>query len=222
MIDTVEACDILLARALKIIQRLERKHRNLGELIGRHEERADRISQERVSVQLLLENFSIAYHALPEGKYKVNLNVQIKRLELRKARLDKSAITCNVHTLLAKQVQYNKLDSQLSVMDSYVMAVQSLKATLNKPVLTVSHSEKDLVKSRSSALTEFQSKAGNAVPPMPFSTLKTISQKKLVQGLAYFEYLAKQYSEKNRPAPTDTGLSFSATWFPRNASSPSS
>jgi hypothetical protein len=129
-ITTVTACNALLAKAQKTKQTLERKRRNLGESIDTFRARMDRMAKETAEVQALLGPFTTCYHALPEGKYKLDLNIKVKRLELRQARLDMKAFTYNVYALLAKQVKYNMLDQKLSAIDFYIIALQNHLATL--------------------------------------------------------------------------------------------
>lgn len=125
-ISTAEACDALLATAQKEKESLERRRRNLGESIDNFDERTGDVGDELVSVQSLLQTFTTAYTALPEGsKDKVNMNLEIKRLEARKAQLDKTVIAYNVYSLLGKQVDYNLLDSQMPIIDAYIAAVQN-------------------------------------------------------------------------------------------------
>ena len=130
-ISTVGACDALLESAHKQRKNLERRRRNLGEAIVSFQERLDKMNTERVTVQVLLQSFTPAYALLPEGKDKANLNVAIKRLEVRKALLDKRSLVCNAYTLLKKQLVYNLLHSQVSAMDSYIAAVNERRMDLN-------------------------------------------------------------------------------------------
>jgi hypothetical protein len=129
-ITTVTACNALLAKAQKVKQTLERKRRNLGESIDTFRERMDRLARERAEVQALLGPFTTCYHALPEGKYKLDMNVKVKRLELRQARLDMKAFTYNVQALLAKQVKYNLLGQKLAAISHYITTVQNHRAAL--------------------------------------------------------------------------------------------
>lgn len=149
-ISTVEMCNTLLAAAQQKKLHLERRRRNLGESIARFAERVDKIITELASVQLLLSSFATAYHALPEGsKYKLSLNIQIKRLELRQAQLGKRAMTCNAPLLLAKQVKYNRLGSQVSALERCITAVQTKRTALYNIVLRVIHAERKPVTSPS-------------------------------------------------------------------------
>jgi hypothetical protein len=130
-ISTVQACDTLLASAQKKKQTLEIKRRNLGESIDTFRKRLDHLGNETIEVQLLLAAHTTAYHALAEGsKYKASINVKVKRLELRQARLDKKAYTCNLPALLAKELKYNKLDNQVAAIDSYIALVQNKRMAL--------------------------------------------------------------------------------------------
>jgi chromosome segregation ATPase len=131
MINTVAACDTLLTSAQKQKQKLERQRRNLGESIVNFNERVDHISNELTSLQSLLDTFIPVYNALPEGSMdKLSVNCDITRLEVRKAQLDRMAITCNMHLLLAKQVDYNRLDSKVSAIDSYITAVHDKRTAV--------------------------------------------------------------------------------------------
>jgi chromosome segregation ATPase len=129
-IDTVEACDALLATAQTEKENLERRRRNLGESIGNFDGRTGDVSNELASVQALLQTFTTAYNSLPEGKDKVDMNIEIKQLEARKAQLDKSVVSYNVSSLLGKQVDYNLLDSQVPVIDAYIAAVQNKRTEI--------------------------------------------------------------------------------------------
>lgn len=129
-ISTVEACDALLALAQKEKENLERRKRNLGESIGNFDVRTGDVGSELVSVQSLLQTFTTAYDSLPEGKDKLNMNLEIKQLEARKAQLDKSVVSYNVSSLLEKQVSYNLLDSQVPVIDAYMAAIQNKRTEL--------------------------------------------------------------------------------------------
>jgi hypothetical protein len=52
------------------------------------------------------------------------MNVRIKRLELHQARLQVKAYTYNAKALLTRELQYNKLDCQVSALAHYIGAVQ--------------------------------------------------------------------------------------------------
>jgi hypothetical protein len=134
----VAECDALLALAVKEKIGAERRRRNLGESIDIFRKRLDELNQELASVQLMLESFTPLYHGLPDGsKDKINMNVVVKRLELRQAMLQKKALACNVHVLLSKQMRYNLLDSQLTAMVDYIAAVQNRRTMLNLASLRV-------------------------------------------------------------------------------------
>jgi hypothetical protein len=129
-ITTVTACNALLAKAQKTKQTLERKRRNLGESIDTFRERMDCLARETADVQILLSAFTTCYHALPEGKYKLSLNVKIKRQEVRQARLALKAFTYNAPALLAKQLKYNMLGQKVAAIDHYITTVQNHRAAL--------------------------------------------------------------------------------------------
>src|SRR4051812_779756 len=116
-ISTVQACDALLAGAKKKKQDLERRVRNLGESLVTFRKRVDQVHQESAQVRSALEVFTSAYGSLSEGKDKVNMKIRIKRLELQQAMLEKKEITYNVGALLVKEMQYNRLDSQVSTLE---------------------------------------------------------------------------------------------------------
>jgi hypothetical protein len=134
-IDTTQACDALLTKALKKKQTLVRKRRNLGEAIDAFRRRMDKLGEDFALVNTLLRVFTTAYQALPAGKYKAAINVKVKRLEFRQAVLEKKAYTCNVATLLVKELKYNVLDGQLSALEAYIASVQQLRATLSQAVM---------------------------------------------------------------------------------------
>jgi len=138
-ISTLTGCDLLLASAFRKKQLLERKRRNLGESIDAFQKRIDRLDKELAEVRSVLTVYTTAYNALPEGKYKIDMNLGVKRLELCKARLEKTTRTCNVHALLLKQFLYNKLDAQVSAMDRYIDAVEGKRASLKQVLLHVTY-----------------------------------------------------------------------------------
>jgi hypothetical protein len=129
-ITTVDMCDTLLEVAGKDRESLERRRRNLAETIDNFDERTVNIATEQISVQARLETYTALYAALPEGKDKINANLEVKRMETRKAQLDKMVIGYNVFVLLDKQVDYNLLESQVSIADAYIAAVQAKKTAL--------------------------------------------------------------------------------------------
>ena len=129
-ISTVEACDALLAIAQTEKENLERRRRNLGESISNFDARTGTVGDDMASVQALLQTFITAYNALPEGRDKVDMNIEIKRLEARKAQLDKSVVSYNVQSLLERQVSYNLLDNQVPVIDAYIAAIQNKRTEI--------------------------------------------------------------------------------------------
>lgn len=130
-ITTVEACETLLAEASQKKQILVRKRRNLGESIDTFTRRLDRIGQDTTLVQALLVIYTTAYNALPEGsKYRLDINIRIKRLEVRQARLALRSFTCNERALLAKQVKYNMLDAQVRAIDAYIKDLENVMTAL--------------------------------------------------------------------------------------------
>jgi hypothetical protein len=129
-ISTVEACDDLLATAQNDKENLERRRRNLGESIDSFDERTGDVGNELESVQTLIQTFITAYNSLPEGKDKLNMDVQIKQMQAREAQLHKTGISYNVYSLLQKQVDYNLLDSQVPVIDAYIVAIQNKRTEL--------------------------------------------------------------------------------------------
>ena len=133
----MQACDALLAGAKKKKQNLERRVRNLGESLVTFRKRLDQIQAESAQVRSSLEVFTGVYGSLSEGKDKVNMNIRIKRLELRQAMLEKKAITYNVGALLVKEMQYNQLDSQVAALQAYVIAVEQHRVALEAPALRI-------------------------------------------------------------------------------------
>lgn len=129
-ISTVQEYGTLLASAEKKKQRLERRRRNLGESISAFSKRIDEIAAKLASLEILLKAFTTAYRDLPAGKDKLRMNVEVTRLELRKALLAKKALTCNVPALLSKQAAYNRLGNQLTVLNSFIAALQTHKTAL--------------------------------------------------------------------------------------------
>jgi hypothetical protein len=139
-ISTVEVCNTLLASAQKKRYTLARRRRNMGESIDRFIERNSSINTRLISVQVLLEAYTAAYNILAEGsRGRINMNVKIKRLEVRKARLDKMYVKYSAYLLLRKQVDYYRLDSQVLAIDTYIAAVQHKKIALSNsmPLYTV-------------------------------------------------------------------------------------
>jgi chromosome segregation ATPase len=136
-ISTVQACDALLAGAKKKKQNIERRVRNLGESLATFRSRIDQVHQESAQLLSTLEAFTDAYGSLPEGKDKVNMKIRIKRLELQQAMLEKKATIYNVGALLAKEMQYNMLHSQVGVLEDYITAVEQQRAALQAPALRV-------------------------------------------------------------------------------------
>jgi hypothetical protein len=57
----------------------------------------------------------------------------IKRLELRRARLEKQAYTCNAVYLLIKEMKYNALDSQIAAMENYIDTLEGTRVALWAP-----------------------------------------------------------------------------------------
>jgi hypothetical protein len=129
-VSTVAVCDTLLELALEDKQSLERRRRNLDESIDNFDDRTEDIDTQLEAVQALLQSFTTLYGSLPEGKDKVDTNLEIKRLEARKAQLDKSGTGYNVYSLIGKQVDFNLLDSQVIVIDAYIAAVEAKKTEL--------------------------------------------------------------------------------------------
>jgi chromosome segregation ATPase len=136
-ISTVQACDALLAGAKKKKQGIERRLRNVGESLVTFRKRLDQVHQESEQVRSLLEVFTSAYGSLSEGKDKVNMNIRIKRLELQQAMLEKKATTYNVGALLVKEMQYNRLDSQVAALEEYITDVAQRRAALEAPALRI-------------------------------------------------------------------------------------
>ena len=118
---------------------IERRRRNLGASIHTFQKRMDRLDQALTEARAVLAAYTMAYQAMPEGKYKVRMHVDIKRLEYRLARLEKLALTCNTHHLLAKQLLYNRLDAQIAAIDSYLDLVETKKKTVDQAFLRVTY-----------------------------------------------------------------------------------
>lgn len=123
-------CDTLLEVATKDRESLERRRRNLAESLGNFDERTADIGTELTSVQARLSIYTNLYEILPEGKDKINANLEVKRAEARKALLDKQVVGYNVFALLDKQVDYNLIETQVSIADLYIAAVQAKKTAL--------------------------------------------------------------------------------------------
>jgi len=136
-ISTVQACDALLAGAKKKKQNLDRRVRNLGESLVTFRKRLDQAREDSAQVQSLLEVFTGEYGSLSEGKDKVNMKIRIKRLELQQAMLEKKATIYNVGALLVKEMQYNRLHSQVVALENYIVAVGQQRAALEAPLLRI-------------------------------------------------------------------------------------
>ena len=129
-ITTVAMCDVLLEVALKDRDALDRRRANLLASVSTFDVRTADIGTERISVQARLDTYTDLYEILPEGKDKINANLEIKRMEARKALLDKQVVGYNVFALLDKQVDYNHLESQVANADAYITAVRAKKTAL--------------------------------------------------------------------------------------------
>ena len=127
---TVAECDALLELAVKDKESTERRRRNLSESIGTFGERTGDYSSELESVETLLETYAAAHDALPEGKNKMTIFLQIKRLEARKAQLDKIVTGYNASSLIGKQTDFNLLDSQVPALDALITAIQARRVAL--------------------------------------------------------------------------------------------
>jgi hypothetical protein len=136
-INALQACDDLLTRARKKKLTLERLKRNLGESIDTFRKRIDYISKESARVQTSIAALMTAYQLLPEGQEKATLHIMIKRLEVRQALLEKRAYTCNVATLLVKELRYNRLDSQVPVIERFIAAVEQRRTALSEVAVQV-------------------------------------------------------------------------------------
>ena len=136
-ISTVQAHDALLVQAQKKKRTLERKRRKLGEAISDFSQRIDCINKDMAEVRASLAALTPAYHAMPEGKEKATLNVMIKRLALRMAKLEKQAYSCNVAALLVKEMKYNVLDSQVSAMEDYIDTLERVRTARSESTLSV-------------------------------------------------------------------------------------
>lgn len=130
MITTVAECEALLQLAGEDRENLERRRRNLDESIGNFGERTAEYSTELQAVNTLLETYAVAYDALPEGKNKMTIYLEMKRLETRKAQLDKSVTSYNTSSLIGKQVDFNLLDNQVPVINAYITALQARRTAL--------------------------------------------------------------------------------------------
>jgi chromosome segregation ATPase len=139
-INTLTGYDILLASAQKKKQLLERRRRNLGESIDTFRKRMDDLEKESAETQSILIALTATYNSLPEGsRDRVSMNVDIKRRELRQARLDKKAFTCNIRALLIKQLQYNRLDAQVLAIDCYIALLENKRMALRRVFSRVIH-----------------------------------------------------------------------------------
>jgi hypothetical protein len=127
---TVAECDALLELAVKDKESTERRRRNLGESIDTFDERTGDYGAELESTDTLIETYTAAYEALPEGKNKLTLLLQIKRLEARKVQLDKLVTGYNANSLIGKQADFNLLDSQVPAHDALIAAIQARRAAL--------------------------------------------------------------------------------------------
>jgi hypothetical protein len=74
---------------------------------------------------------------LPEGRDKVNMKIRIKRLELQQAMLEKKATIYHAGALLVKEMQYNRLHSQVVALEDYITAVEQRRVVLEAPALRV-------------------------------------------------------------------------------------
>jgi len=129
-ITTSAMCDTLLEVAIKDRDNLERKRANLLASVTTFDTRTADIGTELISVQARLATYTSLYEILPEGKDKVNANLEIKRMEARKALLDKQVTGYNVFSLLDKQVDHNYLEGQVTILDAYIAAVTAKKTAL--------------------------------------------------------------------------------------------
>jgi len=137
-ITTAAACDALLTIAQKKKQNLERQRRRLGESIDTFCTRIDLINKESAETQIIIDAFTTAYHALPEGKHKAGMLIKIKRREVRRVRLQLKAFTYNAGALLVRQLKYNRLDNQVSAMTQHIAALKYLRMTISKAALRIS------------------------------------------------------------------------------------
>ena len=141
MITTIAECDALLLVAGEDKESLERRRRNLDETIGNFGDRTHNYGTELQATQTLLTTYNAAYDALPEGKNKATIYLEMKRLEARKAQLEKSVTSYNASSLINKQADFNLLDSQVPVVTAFIAAIQTRRAALANGTLRVNDAE---------------------------------------------------------------------------------
>lgn len=129
-ITTVEMCDTLLEVATADRDTLERRRQNLVATITSFDVRTEDINTELMSIDARLGVYTDLYELLPEGKDKINANLEIKRIEARKALLDKQVVSYNVFALLDKQMDHNYLETQVSIANLYIAAVNAKRTAL--------------------------------------------------------------------------------------------
>jgi predicted nucleic acid-binding Zn-ribbon protein len=138
MIDTVQGCNTLLVQAQRRKQKLEHKRSNLGEKIDLFRRQMDKIDQEIELTQTSLAAFTAASVAMPEGKDKMNMVIKVKRLEVQHVVLKNKANSYGLNALLAKEMEYVALEGQVSVVEQYIIDIETRIATLGQPGLSVS------------------------------------------------------------------------------------
>jgi len=116
---------------------LERRVRNLGESLVSFVSVSTSSTRSPWRIQSSLEAFTGVYGSCWKAGIKVNMKIRIKRLELQQAMLEKKAITNNVGALLVKEMQYNRLHSQVSALEDYVTAVEQQRVVLEASTLRV-------------------------------------------------------------------------------------
>jgi hypothetical protein len=127
---TVAMCDTLLNVAIQDRDALDRKRGNLLANVNSFDTRTADIGTDLIAVQARLDVYINLYQILPEGNDKVNANLEIKRMEARKALLDKQVIGYNVFALLDKQLDHNHLESQVATANTYIAAVTARRTAL--------------------------------------------------------------------------------------------
>ena len=130
LLTTVNDCDSVLEllNAEKI--QLERRVRNLGEMLENRNRITSDVKEQMESVKGVMEAYEAALAAVSDSKEQGRFELKIKQAAARLQSLENREANYNPVTLIEDQVDYSQLEVQIPILDDAIAQITAHKATL--------------------------------------------------------------------------------------------
>lgn len=130
LLETAAECDSMLEILEAEKVQIQRRLRNLGELLGDRSGRVQEVKTGIVSVEAIISGYQSAIGVITDDKERRKLELKIEREETKLKSLQNREANYNALSVIEDEVDHNQLDVQIGVLDTAIADVTAKKNSL--------------------------------------------------------------------------------------------